>query len=463
MDNSETNPAEGLGTRREFIKKTTTVAAAVAATNIFKTPVYGQNQAPSTGKVIGANDRIAVAVVGIGVGIGQNHLMGIHEKAGENNVVVAAACDVFSKRRSLAKEKAELKDSDIFADHRKLLERNDIDAVLIATHDLWHAQITLDVMDSGKHVYCEKPMTRYLGEAFKVYDAVKRTGKVFQVGSQGCSAEGWHKCAEMINAGKIGTLVWGQGYYCRNSIGGEWNAPPFSIDPDSSASSIDWERWQGSVKNRTPFSADAFHRWRKYYPYCAGVIGDLAPHRLHPLMLASGNPEFPVRVTSIGTRNVHADKNTPDTRERDIPEHQQILAEFPSGYMITLTCSTVNAKSPGFVIYGHKATLNIGSSGERVEVVPEKDFSEEIDPDDIKGLQAEDLRVHEKNWFDCIRNGKTPNASVDLAVRVQTVLSLAEMSQRLNVTCLFDEKTRKITTGEGREIEPITYGTLPLS
>ena len=71
--------------------------------------------------------------------------------------------------------------------------------------------------------------------------------------------------------------------------------------------------------------------------------------------------------------------------------------------------------------------------------------------------------MHEKNWFDCIRNGKTPNANIDLAVRVQTVLSLAEMSQRLNITCLFDEKTRKITTGEGREIQPITYGTLPLS
>jgi hypothetical protein len=140
-----------------------------------------------------------------------------------------------------------------------------------------------------------------------------------------------------------------------------------------------------------------------------------------------------------------------------------LLAEFPSGYMITLTCSTVNAKSPGFTIYGHKATLNIGSSGERIELVPEKEFTEEIDPETIGGLQAEDIRVHEKNWFDSIRTGKEPNANIDLGVRVQTVISLAEMSERLNITCLFDEKTRKITDGGGREVQPITYGTLPLS
>jgi predicted dehydrogenase len=323
-----------------------------------------------------------------------------------------------------------------------------------------HAQISIDSLLAGKHLYCEKPMTRYLDEAFKVYDTVKSTGKIYQVGSQGCSAEGWHKCGELIQAGKIGTLVWGQGYYCRNSIGGEWNYP---IEEETKAANIDWEKWQGNVKKRVPFNADYFHRWRKYYPYCAGLLGDLVPHRLHPLMLASGNPQFPVRVTSIATKNVHADKNTPDTPERDVPEHVQLLAEFPDGYMITITCSTVNAKSPGFSIYGHKATMNIGSSGEKIELVPEKEYADEIDPQPFSGLQPEDIRVHEKNWFDCIRSNKQPNANIELAIRVQTVISLAEMSERYKMTCLFDEKTRKISDGSGKEMAAITYGTLPLS
>jgi predicted dehydrogenase len=453
-----TAPSSAGLPRREFIKKTVTVAAAAGTSTLFRTSVYGQSQAPSAGAA-GANNRITVAVIGVGFGIGKNHLEGIHKEAGANNVVVAAACDVFNKRRNWAKETAELKDADLYTDYRKLLERKDLDAVVIATHDPWHAQISMDAMEAGKHVYCEKPMTRYLSEAFKVYDTVKRTGNVFQIGSQGCSAAGWHKCAELINAGKIGTLVWAQGYYCRNSKDGEWNYP---IEDETKSENIDWERWLGPVTTRDPFSAEHFHRWRKYYRYCAGLLGDLVPHRLHPLLLASGNPQFPTRVCCVATKNVHSDKEKP-APEREVPEHMQLLAEFPSGYMVTITCSTVNAKSPGFVIYGHKATLNIGSSGERVELMPEKDFADEIDPDNFSGLQPEDIRVHEKNWFDCIRSGKTPNANIDLAIRVQTVISLAEISDRLKTTCMFDESSRKITDASGKEIKAITYGTLPLS
>jgi predicted dehydrogenase len=451
----ETNKPSTALPRREFIKKTITAAATVAAAPVLQSSLYGQNQAPSA-NVTGANNRVAVGVVGVGFGIGQNHLIGIHDKCNENNTVVAAASDVFNKRRNFAKEKAGLKDSDVYVDYRKLLERKDIDAVLVATHDPMHAQITIDAVNSGKHVYCEKPLTRYLGEAFKVYDAVKASGKVFQVGSQGCSAGGWAKCADLVKDGKLGALVWAQSYYCRNSVGGEWN---YLIEEETKPENIDWERWLGPVKKQ-PFSAEDFHRWRKYYRYCAGPLGDLVPHKLHPLMLASGNPEFPVRVSAIGTRNVHSDRNTPGTPEREVPEHFQFLAEFPSGYLITITASTVNAKSPGVAIYTHKATLNVGSSGERVELVPEKDFAEEIDPQSFLGLQEEDIRVHEKNWFDCIRSGQQPNANIELAFRVQTVIALAEMSDRLKTTCLFDEKTRKVTDGAGKEITPITYGAL---
>jgi predicted dehydrogenase len=458
MDKPVPNPSAGGESRRSFIKKTAAVTAAAAAAGVIKTPVYGQNQAPSTGRVIGANDRIAVAVIGVGFGIGKNHLEGIYKNASANNVVVAAACDLFNKRRDWAGEKAALKSSDLYKDYKKVLERNDIDAVVVATHDPWHAPIAIDAMNAGKNVYCEKPMTRYLDEAFAIYDTVKKTGKTFQVGSQGCSALGWHEAAKLIKSGKIGTMVWAQGYYCRNNPKGEWNYP---IEKESTPENIDWTTWLGPVSKR-PFSADAFHRWRKYYPYCGGLLGDLVPHRLHPLMLATGSPEFPTRVVSIGTKNCHTDRLTPGTPERDVPEHVQLTAEFPSGAIITISSSTVNSKSPGFVIYGHKATMEIGNLGERLKVVPERDFTEEIDEIDMAGLQpAEDIRVHEKNWFECIRNGKQPNAGIDLAIRVQTVISLAEMSERLKSSCLFDEKTRKITDGNGKVVKPLTYGSIP--
>lgn len=458
MDNSETKPVSGQATRREFIKKASTAAAVVATTNIFKTPVYGQSQAPSPGRVIGANDRIVVGYIGVG-NQGMAHVRSQKENAADNNIVQVAVCDL-SKTRVGDAQKYIGGDVKGFDDHRKLLENKDIDAVTIATVDHWHAPCATDAMNAGKHVYVEKPMTRYLGEAFDLADTVKRTGKKLQIGSQICSDARWHKAAELIQAGKIGQMVLAQDSYMRNNPKGEWN---YVIQPWCTPDDLNWERWQGKVHNKKAFDADSYFRWRKYYPYCAGLLGDLIPHRLHPLMLATGSPEFPSRVVCLGNKKVHTDANTPGTPERDVPEQVQLIAEFPSGLNILLTSSSINQVGLPSMIRGHKATLYMGS-GDRIDLKPEKEFSEEIDPQIFENLQpsGEKIPEMEKNWFGCIRSGQKPFGNIDLAVRAQTVISLAEMSQRLNIMCMFDEKTRKITSG-GKEIEPITYGTLPLS
>ncbi len=456
--------SSGPATRREFIKKTATAAAMVAASPLFRPTVYGQ--APSAGKVIGANDRISVGFIGVGAQGKNAHVNIMKSNAQTNNVAMVAVCDVWPKRTVAAKDYIETDNGgakvEIFSDYRKLLERKDIDAVVIATHDPIHAPATIAAMESGKHVYCEKPLTRYLGEAFAVQDTVKKTGKVLQVGSQGCSAQAWHKAADMIKGGKIGQLIWAQGYYCRNSVKGEWNYP---IDPDAKPENVDWEKWLGQVKKRSPFDPQQYFRWRKFYPYCAGLLGDLIPHRLLPLMLATGNPEFPSRVVCLGTKIVHPDKKQTDgTPERDVPEHVEILAEFPSGVSLVLVSSTVNARSPGFTLYGHHASLEVGTSGERIELKPEKEFAEEIDPETFNGLKpTEDIGAHHANWFECIRTNKQPNCGIDLAVRAQTVISLAEMSDRLKIACLFDEKNRKVMTADGKEVAPLTYGSTELS
>lgn len=455
MQKTHHDTLTGTSTRRTFLQKSATAAATVAAVKSLKTPVYGQSQAPSSGRVLGANDRINVGFIGIGPNIGKEHFSNFVKNGSTYNASIAGACDLYIRRREWAKEEGKLTDAQIYTDYRKLLDNKDIDAVLIATHDVWHGRLTVAALEAGKHVYCEKPMTRYLDEAFLVHDTVKKTGKVYQVGSQGCSAMGWHKAAEMIKEGKIGTPVWAQGFYCRNKPKGEWN---YTIERDSTEANIDWATWLGPVSKR-PFSAEAFHRWRKFYPFCAGLLGDLAPHRLHPLMLATGNPEFPTRVACIGTSNVFPDKNAePGTLKRDVPEHQQVIAEFPSGLLITVTCSSVSEKSPGFVIYGSKASMDIGNMGERLKLVPERDYAEEVDPEEVGGLTPETVPGHEKNWLDSIRANKPANANADLAIRVQTVVSLAEMSERLHTACMFDEKTRKITDASGKEIKAISYG-----
>src|SRR6188508_1456536 len=204
---ASTTPA----TRREFLKKTAVATAAVAATPLFKTKVYGQ--APSA-NVIGANDRITVGSIGVGAQGMNAHVNLLSAHVADNNIALASVCDVWPKRAAAAKAFIEKGITnakvETFGDYQKLLERKDIDAVVIATHDPMHARATIAALEAGKHVYCEKPMTRYLEEAFAVADAVKKTGKILQVGSQGCSALAWHKAAEMIQAQKIGELVWAQ-------------------------------------------------------------------------------------------------------------------------------------------------------------------------------------------------------------------------------------------------------------
>jgi predicted dehydrogenase len=418
-----------------------------------KAPVFGRNAAPSV-NVVGANERIAVAIVGVGFASGQNHLWGLCEKARENNIAVAAACDVFESRRARAAEVANLRKSDVYLDYREILDRKDIDAVLVATHDPLHAHITLDSLDAGKHVYCERPLSRYLGEAFQVFDKVKSTGKVFQVGVQSCSAGAWLKCAELIAAGKIGTLVWAQAAYCRN--GGSGCDGCGMITDESTPATIDWQKWLGPVSWR-PFNAALFHQWRLYSEYSAGLLACQAPQWLHPLMLVSGRPEFPVRVNCVSAQRLHNSVFKPQPGVEQVPAHVQLMAEFPAGHVITLTCSWLNGSTPAAMVYGHKATLSLGAGGDRVEVSPEKEFAREVSAQTLAGLPPQEIRDHEKNWFDCIRSGKRPNANIDLAIRAQTVLSLAEMSDRLKVTCLFDEKTRKVTDGTGKELMPFTF------
>jgi predicted dehydrogenase len=455
MNRDANKSQDGGATRREFIKKSTLAAAAAASVNIFKTPVYGQDQAPPAG-VAGANNRLRVGYIGT-FHQGQLHVQSQKENAAANNIEQVAVCDL-SKTCQADAKKMIGNDCKVFDNYEELLAMKDIDAVTIATNDHWHCKITLAALEAGKHVYVEKPMTRYLPEAFEVYDKVKATGKILQVGSQGCSAQAWHKAAELIVHGDIGTPVWAQGYYCRNSKEGEWNLPvPAWVD----GKDLNWDKWQEPVHDKKAFDGEAYMRWRKYYPYCAGLLGDLLPHRLLPLMLATGNPEFPTRVVCLGTNPVHADKTVPGTPERQVPEQVEVLAEFPSGLTIVIVVSTINARSPGFVIYGHKASLEIGTSGERVQLIPEKPYTDDIDLANFDGLTPiESFAEHEKNWFESIRANKQPNANIDLAIRSQVVISLAEMSNRMNMMCLWDEKERKVKKQDGTEIAAITYGSI---
>jgi predicted dehydrogenase len=405
--------------------------------------------------VLGANDRIRIGFIGVGGQGFNSHVRNIvnldregrplHEQ--NYNAIGVAAADVFNKRRDIAL--AEMKrvnpDAEIYADYRRILDRDDIDAVFIGSVDHWHARMAIDALDAGKHVYCEKPMTRYLGEAFDIHDKVIETGRTFQIGSQYCSEGKWHTAAQLVSAGKIGPLVMAQADYCRNNPEGEWN---YEIDPDTTPDNVDWREWLGPVTDR-PFSADHYHRWRKYYPYCAGILGDLLAHQIHPLLIATGAPEFPTRVTCLGTKQV-----TPD---RDVPDNTQLLANFPSGLTVLVIGSTVNEQGLGQVIRGHEGTIYLG--GNSLELRPERPFADLVDREEHANIQpGVSIPAHIADFFDAIRMNRIPNGNIDIAIKTQTIISLAEMSERLGEMMHFDERTRKVTTGAGRELDLLTYG-----
>lgn len=454
--------------RRLFLKRTTGAIALAGAAKSLVTPIYGQAQAPSA-NVTGANEKIVCAYIGVG-GQGAGAHVGqdlSHFK--ENNTAFAAVCDVSKTRVNAAKKQIANGgggDAEGFEDYRKLLERKDIDAIFCATVDHWHTPITCDAMESGKHVYVEKPMTRYLDEAFRIEDTAKKTGKLVQVGSQGCSDQKWHQAAAWIKAGKIGPIVMTQGSYMRNNPWGEWN---YDIQPWAKPDDINWDLWLGKqIKRAQGFDADHYFRWRKYYPYCSGLLGDLFPHKLHPYMLATGNPEYPVRVAAIGSKAFKTDLNNEGRKPsqatkyvRDVPEIIELIAEFPSGYVMHITSSTVNEQGTQELIRGHKASLTM--AGNKVELRPERPFAEEIDPESSQAFPGESVALHHANFFAGIRGQQKLNAGIDLAVKVQTVISLAEASDRMGVVCFFDPATRKVKDGMGREIKMPTYGWHELS
>jgi predicted dehydrogenase len=287
-------------------------------------------------------------------------------------------------------------------------------------------------------------------EGLRVYDTVKKTGKIFQIGSQYCADAKFHEAAKWIREGKLGPLVWAQASYCRNNRNNdEWDFP---VDDGANENTLDWVRWQGRAK-KYPWNPTGPHRFSSWH-YNSGLLGNLLSHRFIPFMIASATPEFPRRVVCTGTRKV--------SENREITDTTHVLAEMPSGLTYCVVGSTVNEQGLPDIIRGRKATLYFAASQNKVELRPERIFSEEIDPQDFNDpAPVGSFDALQADFFNCIRTGNTPLGNIELAVRANTILCLAEMSERMSTTLLFDEKTRKITNGEGKTLAPLDYDTGP--
>jgi hypothetical protein len=248
---------ENASSRRKFLQLigATSIAGVASPLNALATKQKAEERILMYEKKISAGEKIRLGVIGFGV---QGHFdLGTALKV--PGVELAGICDLYTGRLENAKE---MYGKDLFTtrNYKDILDRPDIDAVIIATTDCWHAKITVDALAKGKHVYCEKPMVYKISEGYDVMFAAKKYGKVLQVGSQRVSSIGLAKAKELLAAGEIGNLNMVNAVYDRQSSIGAWE---YTIPKDASAETTDWSKFI-EVTGKMEFDAKKFFWWRAY-------------------------------------------------------------------------------------------------------------------------------------------------------------------------------------------------------
>lgn len=430
--------------RRDFFRGASAIGAGIS---VAGSALARANKTSAT-RVLGANDKINVGVIGCG-GRG-TYVANAFTKYASDKAKIVAACDVYQKRVNANKQ---AHGCDGYLDYREVLNRNDIDAVIVATPDHWHAPIALAAMDAGKDVYLEKPMCHTIAEAKRLVDTVKETGRVVQIGSQTTSADQWWKAKKYIADGAIGHMIMSQGSYHRNSTAGEWN---WTIDPaagpdKSGEDYVDWKTWLGPAPKRS-WTPDRFFRFRKYWDYSGGIATDLFFHVVAPLNICWPEPMFPRKVMAGGGIYVFKD-------EREVPDTFHLVAEFPQGHSVVLTSSMANSQHIPGLIRGHEGTIIMVDHGmfeghtDHITLRPEKRVINDAykskfgESETSIPVEARDMMsAHINNFLDCIRSRQKPTLDVVTAAHAQVLISMSVESYREGKVLYFDESTWKMSS-----------------
>jgi len=341
--------------RRDFLKTGSIATVGTYLTGGVKTHLMAAPEA-EPGKPIAANDNIQIALIGAG-GQGQGDTKAAAMVPG---VKVVAAADCYNGCLEHAKE---LWGNDILAtrDYQEILARKDVDAVVIGTPDHWHMQASVDAMNAGKDVYCEKPMIHVYADGPKIIDTWRKTNRIMQVGSQRVSSIIYWKAKELLAAGAIGTLNMVTVWYDRNSAQGAWE---YTVPYDADTTTCDWERFQGTAPKHPFGDGQRFFQWRKYQDYGSGVAGDLFVHLFSGVHLIT-DTKGPTRAMSTGGLRFWKDG-------RDVPDVMMSLYDYDKGFNLSVRTNFVDggSESEGFVFTGSEGQMVIGYDGLTITRVP---------------------------------------------------------------------------------------------
>jgi predicted dehydrogenase len=302
-----------------------------------------------------ANSQIQVGVIGCGAR-SQELMAGLMANPGAR---IVACCDAYKGRvtRTIENWGNGVK---AHASYKEILERKDVDAVIIATPDHWHRTMCLEAMAQGKDIYCEKPLTFRSSEGVEIARAARDSKRILQVGSQGCSSALQSKAREIVQSGRIGRVTMIRAAYNRNTVAGAWIYP---IPPDAGPNTVDWDAFQGPAAKKYPLSLERFFRWRCYQDYSGGIATDLFVHlctTIHFVMGAKG----PAKAMAMG--ELYRWKET-----RDVHDTINGLLEYPEGFAVNLS-STFNNQTAGegsFEFLGTEGTLRLNWAS--LEILPE--------------------------------------------------------------------------------------------
>jgi len=274
--------------RRRFLGLSAIAAGSLATKTIWldPDPLWAMPQA------VAPSDRVRFGIIGIGMQ-GSGLLANSIELPG---VECVAACDLYDGRHTLSKEIVNNPSLPTTRRYQELLANKDIDCLIAAVPDHWHKQIVVDAVSAGKDIYCEKPMSHTAAEGVEMADAVKKNGRIVQIGSQRVSSVICAKAKELVASGALGDLMLVEGSLGRNDQTGAWEYPP---PTDLSPQTLDWDTWQGTVPKRA-FNPLLFARWRCWKEYGTGVAGDLLVHLVSGMMYVLGINQPPKQTMAMG-------------------------------------------------------------------------------------------------------------------------------------------------------------------
>ncbi len=404
--------------RRDFLfKGAATIGAAAIFPSIVPSTVFGAT-APS--------NRITLGMIGMGL------MMGSHfgPMLGRNDVQVLAVCDVDKHKRESAKARAEktyanqmasgtYKGCDAYLEYEQLCARPDIDAVFVITPDHWHAMCSLAAIKTGKHVYCQKPMTLTIAEGRMMSDACKHYGVTFQVGSQQRSERAFRKACEIVRNGWIGkvhTIYTGLGRF----------APPATLPEQPIPEGFDYDRWLGPTPwypyNEERVKGNYGGGWRRFWEYGSRKNGDWGAHHFDIIQWALGmDNSGPVKFVPKGW---HGN----EYQTHYYADGTAVLRDHPvwGGHMIQFI--------------GTEGEVMV-SRGGRLDTKPVDLASAPLLPSEI---HLYDSNYHEGNWLDCIRTGKKTICDCEIGHRTATICHLSGIAERLRRPINWDPAEEKI-------------------